>query len=199
MVVSFVLALGVGAYLATVAGPIIVAIGLVSIASAIAYTGGPFPLGYHGLGDVFVMLFFGFVAVCGTTLVQVGSIPSLAFWASIPIGSLATAILVVNNVRDAETDAKAGKRTIPVRFGRNVGVSEYVALVGVAYGVPALLAATKLAPLWALLPAVTLPIALRLCRRVRDDSGRALNAALVGTARLLFLYAALFGAGIALR
>lgn len=198
MVVVFVAALVVGTYLASVGGPVIVAIGVLAIVSAIAYTGGPYPLGYHGLGDAFVMLFFGFVAVCGTALVQVGTVPRLAWLASIPVGSLATAILVVNNVRDAETDAKAGKRTIPVRFGRVVGVGEYIALVGLAYGVPAVLAVTGLAPAWALLPVITFPLAWRLCRRVRADSGRALNETLVGTARLLFLHAALFAAGIAL-
>jgi len=198
MVVAFAAALATGTYLASIAGPIIILIGIASIISAVAYTGGPYPLGYHGLGDVFVMLFFGFVAVCGTALVQVGAVPRLAWLASIPVGSLATAILVVNNVRDAETDAKAGKRTIPVRFGRLVGVGEYMGLVGLAYGVPAVLAATRLAPVWVLLPVVTLPLAWRLCVRVRSDSGRALNESLAGTARLLLLHAALFAAGIAL-
>ena len=118
MLVVFALALGVGVYLTTVAGPSIVVIGLASIACAVAYTGGPFPLGYNGLGDVFVMLFFGFVAVCGTAFVQAGHVPALAWWAAAPVGALATAILVVNNVRDQETDTRAGKRTLAVRFGR---------------------------------------------------------------------------------
>jgi 1,4-dihydroxy-2-naphthoate octaprenyltransferase len=196
MAVAFALAFGLGLYLTSVAGLAIVVIGLASIASAIAYTGGPYPLGYHGLGDVFVMLFFGFVAVCGTALVQVGNVPVLAWLASIPVGSIATAILVVNNVRDVATDVKAGKRTIPVRFGRTVGVYEYVGLLALAYAVPLTLVVTRRAVPWALLPLVTLPVAVGLCRRIQHDSGRALNSTLVGTAKLLFVHSVLFAAGI---
>lgn len=198
MVVVFALALVVGSYLTAVAGPAIVVIGLASIASAILYTGGPYPLGYHGLGDLFVLLFFGFVAVNGTVFVQTGTVTLLGLWAAAPIGALATAILVVNNVRDAETDIKAGKRTIPVRFGRAVGLSEYAALMTLAYAVPLTLVLIGKMSLWLLLPLASLPIGVRLSRRVLRDSGRALNASLVGTARLLFVYAALFSAGIAL-
>src|SRR5678815_4738039 len=115
-------------YLTVVAGPAVVVIGLASIAAAIAYTGGPYPLGYHGLGDVFVMIFFGFVAVCGTAFVHLGHIPEIARCTALPVGSLATAILVVNNIRDRETDKVAGKSTIAVRFGARVAQAEYVAL-----------------------------------------------------------------------
>ncbi len=198
MLVVFALALGVGAYLTAIAGPAIVVIGLASIACAVAYTGGPFPLGYNGLGDVFVMLFFGFVAVCGTAFVQAGGVPALAWWCAVPVGALATAILVVNNVRDAETDARAGKRTLAVRFGRGFGVAEYALLVAAAYGVPVLLVATgRLAPL-ALLPLVTLPLALPLLKSVARDHGATLNRTLVGTARLLLLHGVAFAAGIVL-
>ena len=89
-----------------------------SILSAIAYTGGRYPLGYHGLGDLFVLAFFGFVAVAGTSLVAAGSVPPLAWLAAVPVGALATAVLVVNNARDHQTDVRAGKRTLVVRFGR---------------------------------------------------------------------------------
>lgn len=198
MIVAFALALALGMYLTAVAGPAIVVIGLTSIAAAIAYTGGPFPLGYHGLGDVFVMIFFGFVAVCGTALVQVGSVPQLAWFASVPVGAIATAILVVNNVRDVETDVKAGKRTIPVRFGRVTGIYEYIGLLSVAYAVPLTLVVTRRTGLWSLLPLVTVPIAATLCRRIQHDSGRDLNASLVGTAKLLFLHSMAFAAGIAI-
>jgi 1,4-dihydroxy-2-naphthoate octaprenyltransferase len=195
MVVAFVLALAVGIYLTAIAGPAIVGIGVASVAAAVLYTGGPFPLGYHGLGDVFVMLFFGFVAVSGTAFVQVGHVPPLALWASVPVGSVATAILVVNNVRDRETDVKAGKRTLPVRFGRSAGIAEYAVLLALAYAVPAALAATR-SP-WLLLPWATAPAAVLLARRVARDTGRDLNATLVGTARLLLVHALLFAAGIA--
>ncbi len=198
MAVAFGAAFAVGIYLTIVAGPVVIAIGLSSIAAAIAYTGGPYPLGYHGLGDVFVLLFFGFVAVAGTAFVQLGSVPALAWFAAIPVGALATAILVVNNVRDRETDVKAGKRTLPVRFGRTAGLIEYAGLVAAAYLVPVFLAATRAASPWVLLPLASAPIGVRLTRRVMTDSGRALNASLVGTARLLFVHAVLFAIGIAI-
>lgn len=198
MAVVFVLALAIGIYLVAVAGPAVIVIGLASIASAIAYTGGPYPLGYHGLGDAFVMGFFGFVAVCGTAFVQTGHVPAIAWAASVPVGALATAILVVNNVRDRETDVRAGKRTLPVRFGRSAGLAEYGALLAVAYAVPAALAASGRASPWVLLPVLTAPIGVRLLRRVLKDTGKALNGSLVGTAKLLFLHAALFAAGLAL-
>jgi 1,4-dihydroxy-2-naphthoate octaprenyltransferase len=139
MLVVFGLALLVGAYLTSVAGPAIVVIGLASIAAAVAYTGGPYPLGYHGLGELFVMIFFGFVAVAGTAFVQTGRVPELAWWAAVPVGSLATAILVVNNLRDIPTDGPAGKRTLAVRFGERGAVALYTALVASAYAVPLVL------------------------------------------------------------
>jgi 1,4-dihydroxy-2-naphthoate octaprenyltransferase len=198
MIVVFGLAFAVGIYLTVVAGPFVIAIGLASIASAIAYTGGPYPLGYHGLGDVFVMLFFGFVAVCGTAFVQTGAVPQIAWLASIPVGAIATAILVVNNVRDCETDVRAGKRTLPVRFGRQSGLVEYATLLGAAYVVPVFLAATGLASPYVLLPLATAPIAVKLVRRVFTETGRELNASLVATAKLLFFHSVLFAVGIAL-
>jgi 1,4-dihydroxy-2-naphthoate octaprenyltransferase len=198
MVITFVLALAIGIYLTAVAGPAIVVIGLASIASAVLYTGGPYPLGYHGLGDVFVMAFFGFVAVTGTSFVQAGYVPSVAWAASVPVGAIATAILVVNNVRDRETDVKAGKRTLPVRFGRGAGIAEYVVLVAAAYVVPGALTVTGALSPWALLPLLSAPVALGLARRVAKDSGRELNATLVGTAHLLLIHSVLFAAGIAL-
>ncbi|HVU05798.1 MAG TPA: 1,4-dihydroxy-2-naphthoate polyprenyltransferase [Polyangiaceae bacterium] len=197
MVVVFALALLVGIYLTWVAGPVVIAIGLASIVSAIAYTGGPYPLGYHGLGDVFVMLFFGFVAVCGTVFVQTGHVPAVAVFAAVPVGSLATAILVVNNVRDVGTDVVAGKRTVPVRFGRRAGLLEYTVLVGLAYAVPVVLAVQGRGPS-ALLPLLTAPLGARLVSRVLRDEGRALNATLVSTAKLLFLHSILFAVGLAL-
>lgn len=197
MGIVFALALAVGVYLTWVAGPVIVAIGLASIASAIAYTGGPYPLGYHGLGDVFVMIFFGFVAVCGTAFVQTGHVSSLSVAAAVPVGALATAILVVNNVRDHATDVKAGKRTIPVRFGRGAGVGEYAALLVLAYAVPVFLTASQVLAPWGLLPVLTAKRAYDLAYSVGRDRGPTLNRTLVATAQLLFAFAALFAIGIA--
>ena len=197
MFVVFGLALLVGIYLTLVSGPAIFAVGVLSILAAIAYTGGPYPLGYHGLGDVFVMVFFGFVAVAGTTYVQTGSVPALALWAAVPVGALATAILVVNNVRDAPTDAKAGKRTLAVRFGRRAGVAEYALLLAAAYLVPLALALAELG--WpVLLPLASAPLGVRLLTALQRERGPALNPVLVGTAKLLLLHGLLFAAGIAL-
>ena len=133
-VVVFVLALVPGVALVGAGGPVIVVLGVASVIAAVAYTGGPWPLGYHGLGDVTVMAFFGFVAVCGTTFVEAGRVPALAWLAAVPIGALATAILAVNNLRDRTTDARAGKRTLAaVRRGRRGAIVEYVALIALAY------------------------------------------------------------------
>jgi 1,4-dihydroxy-2-naphthoate octaprenyltransferase len=197
MVIAFLLATIVGVYLAWSAGPAVVVIGVASIAAAVAYTAGPWPLGYHGLGDLFVLAFFGFVAVCGTVFTQIGAVPALAWCAALPVGALATAVLVVNNVRDRETDACAGKRTLAVRFGRRAAEWEYVALLAVAYAVPVLLFATGQARAAVLLPLVTAPFAVALARQLRARSGRALNATLAATARLLLGHAALFAVGLA--
>ena len=197
MLVTIVLALLVGAYLTMVSGWPVLAIGIASIVSALAYTGGPYPLGYHGLGDVFVMAFFGFVAVCGTVLVETGAVPPLAIFASIPVGALATCILVVNNLRDRHTDVKAGKRTLAVRLGRRGVLAEYALLLAAAYAVPVALAVLHAAPVL-LLPLASLPVAVHLFLRVRASEGRALNALLAGTAKLLLGFGVLFAAALAL-
>ncbi len=197
MVVAFGLATLCGAYLTWVAGWPILAIGVASILSGIAYTGGPYPLGYNGLGDVFVMLFFGFVAVCGTAYVQLLEVPHVAILASIPVGAIATAILVVNNLRDRETDAVVGKRTLAVRFGRRGAILEYGLLIAASYGtLGALHGATGSAWVW--LPALSAPLALVLVRQVATRHGRPLNATLARTAQLLLLFGALLTAGLAL-
>ena len=196
MILTFFLAALAGGYLAWVGGWPMVAIGVASILSGIAYTGGPYPLGYNGLGDVFVMIFFGFVAVCGTVFVNLGSVPPLAVWASVPPGALATAILVVNNVRDRETDVLAGKRTLAVRFGRAAGIAEYRLLILASFVVPLLLLLLGLSGWPILLPLLTAPAAALLHRGLVRGQGRELNAVLVGTARLLVFFGALFTLGI---
>lgn len=198
MAVVFTLALAVGVYLTWVAGPLIVVVGVLSIAAAVAYTGGPFPLGYHGLGDLAVFIFFGFVAVCVTALVQAGRVPALAWAAAVPVGALTTAILVVNNLRDIATDAAAGKRTLAVRFGRRAAIAEYDALLLAAYAVPVALVAAGPLGAPALLPLLSAPLALSLARRLARETGRALNPLLGGTARLLLVFGALFALGIVL-
>ncbi len=197
-VAVFAAAMVPGAYLAAVAGWPVIAIGIAAMIAGAAYTAGPYPLAYHGLGDVFVMAFFGYVAVCGTAFVQLGRVPDLAWWAALPVGALATAILAVNNARDVHTDALAGKRTIAVRFGRSGARAEYALLLAAAYAVPLLLWLRGDASPAVLLPLATLPIAVR-CLRVlmsRRD-GPALNRCLATTARLLLAYSLAFAVGIA--
>lgn len=203
MVVSFALAALVGVYLVMVGGLPIVFIGLASIASGIAYTGGPYPLGYHGLGDIFVMVFFGPVAVCGTTYVASitaqGHVDPVSFVTSLSAGALATAVLCVNNVRDIETDIKTNKRTLAVRFGRSFGVAEYIALIAIAEIVPIVLVfgfGMHLATLAALL---TLPLGLKLIMTLKNHrEGEVLNRTLANTARLLLVHGVLLSIGIAL-
>lgn len=196
MIVAFLLATLAGLYLWAVAGLAVVAIGIASVASGIAYTGGPFPLGYHGLGDVFVLVFFGFVAVCGTAFVEVGRVPALAWGAAIPVGTLATAILCINNLRDRDTDAKAGKNTLVVRFGVGFGRAEFAALLFAAYVVPGVLWFLGQATPWALLPLLSLPLGTRLVARVVRQRGAALNACLVDSAKLLLVYGLLWATGL---
>ncbi len=198
IIVSFGFAILVGVYLTVIAGPLVILIGVTSILSGLAYTGGPFPLAYNGLGDLFVMIFFGFVAVCGTAFVQMSSVPETAWLAAIPIGALATGILAVNNVRDFEGDRKAGKRTLVVRFGRSWGVLEYAILVVVSYAVPVAMFWLDWTRAWVLLPLLTIPWALKLTRSVARDRGSVLNRTLAGTAKLLSLFGILFAMGIVL-
>lgn len=188
-------ALAIGVYLTAVAGWPIVVLGLVSMAGAVAYTGGPYPLGYHGLGDVMVLGFFGFAAVCGTAYVQLGTVPPLALLAAIPVGALATAILVVNNLRDRQTDAATGKRTLAVRLGPASARAEYALLLAAAYAVPIALAIDRARPLL-LLPLATVPWAALLFRRLTRTDGAALNPLLPATARLLLVTSLLLAAAV---
>ena len=199
MVVAFGLAVLFGFYLVSVGGWPIVAVGIASIASGIAYTGGPYPLGYNGLGDVFVMVFFGLVAVCVTAALQVGSIPAASVPPAIGVGGLATAILVVNNVRDAPTDVRVGKRTLVVRFGRGFGLLEYMALVAAAFAVPPLLLIAYGYSLPVLLGLVPAPLGIVLAAKLtRAQDGPTHNALLARTAALLLVYSVLLSAGIVL-
>jgi len=197
MILAFALAFLTGLYLSWIAGPILLALGIVSILAGVGYTGGPFPLAYNGLGDVFVLTFFGFVAVCGTAFVQVGAVPPPAWWAAVPVGCLATAILVVNNLRDKWTDEAAAKRTLAVRFGLTFTRSEYTALVFASYAVLPFLS-TRLDSFWIFLPAVTLPLAVLLVGRIYRLGGAALNPTLASTARLLLLFSLLLAVGLVL-
>lgn len=196
MSTAFALAALIGLYLVLIGGWVILLIGLCSILCAIAYTGGPFPLGYNGLGEVFVLLFFGFAAVCGTYYVQAGTVTPIVWISAIPVGALAMAILVVNNLRDIDTDRAAGKKTLAVRFGASAARGEYILFLGLAYLTPVLLAIIDRDSVWTLLTWLSIPLALPLVNRVRNEHGRALNIALAGTARLEIVYAILFASGL---
>jgi 1,4-dihydroxy-2-naphthoate polyprenyltransferase len=195
--VAFGVAVACGIYLATVAGWVILVIGAASILAGVLYTGGPRPYGYAGLGELFVFLFFGLVAVNGSYYVQLEELGWLPFGLSISIGCLATAILVVNNIRDIDTDRRAGKRTVAVRLGREATRNLYRALILVAYvALPITLLATD-GPGWAALGAVSAPLAIPAARPVltRVD-GPSLNRALAKTGALLAAFSLTVSAGL---
>lgn len=193
MVVTFALAFLVGLYLVYVGGWPILLIGLASITAGILYTGGPWPLGYHGLGDLFVFIFFGLVAVMGTYYLHADIVTLNAFLASVPVGLLATALLVVNNLRDIDTDRVAGKRTLAVRMGEQATRIQYLMCIGIPFLVPVVLWLNdELSGLfW--LSWLSLPMAISLLRTVfARTQGVALNAVLKKTGILQLIYGLLF-------
>ncbi|MFC6873070.1 1,4-dihydroxy-2-naphthoate polyprenyltransferase [Halobellus marinus] len=211
MYLTFAASILLGTYLVYVGGVPILVIGLLSVASGIAYTGGPYPLGYHGLGDLFVFVFFGLVAVTGTYYVQAaavladplavgippGTLPLGAVIAALPIAALSTDILVVNNVRDKEEDATTGKRTLAVRFGYGFARAEFVVLMLLAYAVPLWFVLRPGFTVAAALPVLTLPYALSITRTMLEETaGTVLNPTLERTGRLLAAYAVLFALGL---
>ncbi|MFD2090118.1 1,4-dihydroxy-2-naphthoate polyprenyltransferase [Blastococcus deserti] len=194
--VSFAVAGVAGLALAALSSWWLVAVGAVCIAAAWTYTGGPLPYGYRALGEVFVFVFFGLVAVVGTTYVQTGTLPGLAFAVAVPIGLLVVAILVVNNLRDIEGDAVAGKRTLAVVLGESATRLAYVGLLAAAFAVIAAVGVTR--P-WALLGLLAAPLALPPARTVLGGGrGPALIAALQGTGLLTLTTGVLLATGLAL-
>ena len=211
MYATFGLSILVGTYLVYVGGVPILIVGLASVVAGITYTGGPLPYGYRGLGDFFVFVFFGLVAVAGTYYVQAvgavtgpfplwvpeGTVPPVAIVDGLPAAGLSTAILIVNNIRDRESDAAANKRPLAVLLGYRASRVEWSAMVGMAYVIPAILWFEGHHPA-VLAPLLTLPLAVRIGTTVwtRAD-GDALNPALERTGQLLFAHSALFAAGLA--
>ncbi|MDR3227941.1 MAG: 1,4-dihydroxy-2-naphthoate polyprenyltransferase [Puniceicoccales bacterium] len=192
-------AFGAGMFLVAWGGWWLVPVGAVCLLACLAYTGGPFPLAYNGLGDVFVVLFFGFTAVLFTAYTQCGLFPSAAWAAGLVCGLLAANILVVNNARDMATDARAGKRTTVVLFGRGFARIEYVANLCVALAAPVVLCSFGGFGAWVLLPLATLPLAVALGRafwRVREPVAH--NPLLGKTAAFLLAHSLLFAAGLVL-
>jgi 1,4-dihydroxy-2-naphthoate octaprenyltransferase len=197
MVLIFALAALDGLYLTLASGWPILAIGLPAVLAALAYSGGPYPLASHGLGDLFVFLFFGLAAVCGTYYAQALRLTWEALFLACPIGLLITAILVVNNLRDIETDRKAGKVTLAVRLGPKGSRLEYFFLLAGALLLVVVYALTGGRP-WALLSLGALPLAWAEIRRAGRDTGPALNRVLAGTARLALVFSLLLSVGLVL-
>jgi 1,4-dihydroxy-2-naphthoate polyprenyltransferase len=196
VVIGLAALIGIG--LAVYAGWPVLAIGLAAIISAILYTGGPYPLGYHGLGDLFVFLFFGLAAVCGTYYVQVKEFSALALWMAVPVGLLVVNLLVVNNLRDIPTDKEAGKFTIAILLGEKGSRIEYVILQVIAYLIPAVLITLGKLPLWAGLTWLTIPLAVKAARIVFSRTGKALNPGLGATSTLAMWYGVAFLVGMIL-
>ncbi len=196
MIFCLFLAAVIFLYLARVGGLPIVLIGAFSVLAALAYSGGPYPLASNGLGELFVFIFFGLVAVGGTYFIQAGQLSSLAIFAAVPPGLLITAIIVVNNLRDIDTDRKAGKNTLAVILGRRWTIIEYKLLLLLSYLVPPAMVLTGAAGALILLPLVTGPQAWLLAIKIAEEQGAQLNELLAGTARLSLIYSLLFAAGL---
>ena len=195
--VAFGIAVAAGAYLAAEAGWELLVVGAASILAGVLYTGGPRPYGYEGLGELFVFLFFGLVAVAGSYFVQTEELRWEALALAVPVGLLASAILVVNNVRDVDTDRRAGKRTLAVKLGRERARRLYAAMLVGSFLVPPLLV-PALSP-WLLLTLAAVPLVPPLVRTVSTHTdGAALNGALAGTGRLLAVFSLLLSGGLLL-
>lgn len=198
-ILTFGAAALVGLYLVIVGGWPILVIGLLSILCGWAYTGGPWPFGYHGLGDLFVFIFFGVIAVTGSAYLQSGTVDALSLAVSVPVGLLVTNILVINNLRDIDTDRAAGKRTLAVRIGARASRIQYALFAFVAYLVPLLLWLTGAASAWVLLSWLSLPLGIALVRTTLGGAtGTALNPILKRTSQLHLLFGALLALGLLL-
>lgn len=199
MVAAFGFATACGVYLAWAGGWPIVVVGTLSVLSGIAYTGGPFPLGYNGLGDIFVFVFFGLVAVAGTYYVQARALDPAALWAAVPIGLISVAILAINNLRDADSDARCGKGTLVVRLGRTFGRFEYATCLVTPAVLVAVAAATGRLPSGAALSAAASPLTIPLIRTAFTATDPpALIRALGDTARYLVIFGTLLSVGLLL-
>ncbi len=196
MLVVLSLSIFLGLYLIFIGGWPILILGGAAILSAIAYTGGPFPLGYHGLGDIFVFVFFGLAAVTGTYYVQLLTVTAPIWWMAVAMGLLTVSILVVNNLRDIENDRQANKRTLAVRFGERFSRLEYLFCMLGAYIIPGALWGAGKLPILSLVIFFTIPLSMRLVKAIYTDTGRELNKTLAGTGRLELVYALCFTLGL---
>lgn len=195
---AFALAAVFGLYLVTIGGVPVLAVGVASIAAAVLYTGGPWPLGYHGLGDLVCFVFFGIVPVATLDYLHSGTVSPAAWWAAVPVACLVTAILVVNNLRDLDQDRAVGKRTFGVLLGRMGTRVWYSILLAVAFVVPLFAWALEVFPVAVFLVVLTAPLAQRLGDTVSHQTGRELNSALAGTSRLHLIFGVLLSVGLLL-
>ncbi len=198
IILVFLVTFILGLYLVYISTWITLLIGILSIFAGIAYTAGPYPLAYNGLGDVFVFLFFGIVGTVGTYYVQVVEISTLVLWASIPVGALITNILVVNNYRDIDEDKEVGKKTLAVKMGKRFTRYQYLIFMVLSYLILFVVYFTYNQSFFVFLPFLTLPIALRLIRMIFTFKGEELNKTLELTAKLSAFYGLLFAVGILL-
>ena len=195
--IAFGVAVAAGIYLAVIAGPVILAVGAASIVAAVLYTGGPRPYGYEGLGEVFVFVFFGLVAVNGSYFVQLERLDVLPAVLSVLVGLLTSAILIVNNVRDMDTDRRAGKRTFAVRAGRRVARLTFEGSVAASYVLLPVALLVGDGSAWGMLALLSLPLAIGPIRALRHrEDGASLNVALASTGRLLATYSVLLSVGL---
>lgn len=192
----FGMAFLLGLYLVYLGGFIILVIGILSIIAGLAYTTGPFPLAYNGLGDIFVFIFFGLVGTIGTYYVQALTVNSLSIWASLPVGALITNILVVNNYRDRDEDLAAGKKTTTVLFGRGFALTQYIILTLLSYLTPVIIYILYVREVWILLPLITFPLSIKLIYMLYRLRGTQLNKTLELTAKLSAAYGILFSLGL---
>ncbi len=194
--IAFGIAAVVGLWLSLVVDPWLLLVGVLAIAAAVLYTGGPVPLGYIGLGEVLVLVFFGFVATVGSAYVQIERVPAAAWWGSLVVGLLACAILLANNLRDIPTDRIAGKRTLAVRVGVRTTRRLFAGCYAGAFAAVVVIGVTQ--P-WALLGLLALPLAVAPVRLVLTRSDPpSLVAALVATSKLELVLAVLVSGGLCL-
>lgn len=184
-----------GIFLILIGGWIILVLGVAAIISAIAYTGGPYPLGYHGLGDLFVFIFFGLGATVGTFYLQTGMVVPNIWWVAAAMGCLTVSILIVNNLRDMENDRNVGKKTLVVRLGKRWAFIEYILMLSIAYGVPLVTWIMGLSTPWVMVTWLSIPLAVRWTMFINNNSGKDLNKALAGTGQNELIYSILFAIG----
>lgn len=198
-IITMTLAFLSGLYLVWIGGWMILMIGVLSLLFGILYTGGPYPLGYNGLGDLFVFIFFGIAAVMGTYYVNALEWSAASFWASLAVGALCVNILVINNLRDVEQDTKAGKRTLGVMFGDTALKWEYTIMLALAFAIPPHFFFRLDYNIYILIPLLTLPAAFILLKRVwMEQEKKNLNKVLEQTARFMGIFGLLFTIGIVL-